>query len=347
MKICWFGIYNKDYSRNNILIAGLKENGVEIIECHENWNERFRYFKLIKKLLALKNNYDVVYAAFPAQISTIIAKIFSSKKVVMDAFFSMYDAMVYDRREISWWRPRALKFLFLDWLSAFLADMVITDTNSHCDFWAGWRFINKNKIKVVYLGINDSLVFPQKISSPYQDKFLVQFYGNYIPLHGAMKIVQAAEILKNDQSIKFRIIGKGQEREKVEQFIKTKKLDIDLVDRVQYSELVKLINQTDVALGIFGNTPKSDRVIPNKVYEGMAAKKPVITKDSPAIRELFSEKELMIIENTPEVLARAILELKNNEQLREEIAQNGYIKIKKDLTQKSVARTLIKYINLL
>ena len=35
MRVCYFGTYRAEYSRNQIMIEGLRRNGVEVIECHE------------------------------------------------------------------------------------------------------------------------------------------------------------------------------------------------------------------------------------------------------------------------------------------------------------------------
>ena len=35
MRVCYFGTYRVRYSRNQIMIEGLRRNGVEVIECHE------------------------------------------------------------------------------------------------------------------------------------------------------------------------------------------------------------------------------------------------------------------------------------------------------------------------
>ena len=48
IKVCYFGFYNPDYSRNRELIRGLKENGVEVIECKQNPKEKNKYWNLLK-----------------------------------------------------------------------------------------------------------------------------------------------------------------------------------------------------------------------------------------------------------------------------------------------------------
>src|ERR1035437_3917925 len=99
MKICWFGIYDASYSRDDILMSGLRFHGAEIVECHADWRDKNRYKILRKKLRSIKSECDVIYAAYPANIPAIVAKILTRKPVVMDALYPMYDAVVNDRKE--------------------------------------------------------------------------------------------------------------------------------------------------------------------------------------------------------------------------------------------------------
>ncbi len=340
MKICWFGIYRADYSRNDILMSGLRMNDTEVIECNEDWKDKSRYRKLIKKIRALGNEYDILYAAYPATIPVILAKIFQRKPVVMDAFYSMYDAVVNDRKEVSRWSFRALKLLLLDWASIMLADYVITDTAEHANYWSSWLFVNPKKIFPLHLGVNDKIYFPlpeKEISAV----FRVHFHGTYIPLQGIEKIVEAARILKDDPTVAFTFIGSGQLSKKIEALIAKYELkNIERIGRISPEDLNRHINKGDVVLGIFGDTEKTLRVIPNKVYEGMAARKALITMDSPAVREVFSDKELLMIGNDGESIAKAIKHLQSDSTLRDRLAEAGYTKIMKDLTPKPLGAKL-------
>ena len=64
--------------------------------------------------------------------------------------------------------------------------------------------------------------------------------------------------------------------------------DIRFIDWIQYEQLPKAISAADVCLGVFGKSAKAARVIPNKVFQVLASQRPLITMDSPAIREIVS-----------------------------------------------------------
>jgi glycosyltransferase involved in cell wall biosynthesis len=53
--------------------------------------------------------------------------------------------------------------------------------------------------------------------------------------------------------------------------------------------LPQRIASYDIALGIFGTTAKAPLVIPNKIFHYAACAKPIVTIDTPAIREVFTD----------------------------------------------------------
>lgn len=325
VKVCWFGIYNPQYPRNDILMSGLRENGVEIVECHADWRSRTRYLELCRKFRSLdKRSFDVVYAAYPATLPVMVAKLMTRKPVVMDAFYGMYDAVVNDRHEIPWYHPRALRLWLLDALSVFFADYLVVDTAEHGKFWSAYPLVTKKKIRVIPVGAQTGVYFPKPIKKD-KDTFLVSFHGFFIPLQGVDKIVEAANLLRDDPAIRFRLIGSGQLSKRVVELIQKYGLtSIEQIPRVSPQEVNDYSQEADVILGIFGDTRKAYRVVPNKVYEGLALKKAVITMDSPAEREFFTDDEIMLVANTPRAIADAILSLKNDRARCIALAECGH-----------------------
>jgi len=120
--------------------------------------------------------------------------------------------------------------------------------------------------------------------------------------------------------------------------------NINFINPVPYEKLKDYLNEADICLGIFGNTEKAQRVIPNKIYEALAAGKPIITAKSLAAEELFKNYKNILFCNSADFkdLAKKILELKNNQLLRKQIAQNGYQLFKEKLTPQKIAEDLLK-----
>ncbi len=81
-----------------------------------------------------------------------------------------------------------------------------------------------------------------------------------------------------------------------------------------------------MCLGVFGTTPQSMMTVQNKIYEGLAMARPVITGDSPTIRRaLVHGEHLYLCERAnPQSLAEAILALKAAPGLRQRLAENGH-----------------------
>src|SRR3990167_10336608 len=96
MTVLYFGTYDPEYSRNAVLISGLRQSGVEVIECRDSSPGIRKFINLFKKHRQLKNQYDVMVVVFLGQQIVPFAKIISRKPIVFDAFLSLYDSNVFD-----------------------------------------------------------------------------------------------------------------------------------------------------------------------------------------------------------------------------------------------------------
>lgn len=337
LTICFFGVYNPNYSRNQVLIRGFKENGVNVIECQSNQPGFKKYFEIIKKHKRVKGKYDVMLVAFPGHLVMFLAKILCRKKIIFDVFVSLYDSVVLDRKAVD---PKSIKakwFWFLDWFSALMADVLLIDTNAHIDYFYNKYKIQKNKFIRVWVGTDDEIMKP--IPSKQKNKKLsVCFYGSGQWLQGFTYLGEAAELLKNE-NIEFNIIG----TRLIGHLKKYESKKFVLHENVDYSVLADYIAKSDISLGIFGDTKKALRVIPNKVYDALASRVALISGESPAMCELFKDKENVLFCRLADArdLADKIMELKNNQELREKIGSNGYQLFLNKLTPKIICQGLL------
>ncbi len=340
MTVCYFGIFDENYNRNKVLIFGLKENGVDVIFCQSRQIGLFKYFELVVKHWKIRNKYDFMIVAFPGHQCMILARLLTRKKIFFDAFVSLYDSLVFDRGQVKKNSFKARYYFLLDFFSCSLADKILLDTNAHVKYFIETFKLNKDKFIRVFVGshikmhnnVKNDECKPKKV-------FTVHFHGNNIPLQGVGTIIKAADLLTKED-VMFNIVGP------ISNDVIGVHQNINFIDSLAYSDLVKQISVADVCLGIFGQSDKAQRVIPNKVFEALAMGKPIITGDSPAARELLINGENVLFCDVGDHydLAQKILLLKNNVRVRQLIAMNGFDLFSKILTPRIIVKSFLKNI---
>lgn len=358
MKILFFGIYDLNdptAARTRNILRGIRERGVEVYECNARERSLKRFWILFKKYFKIRKDFDLIFVAFSGvQIVmplVICIKIISGKRIVIDPMISLYDTVVHDRKIYKKRNLKAMYYYFLDWISFKFADLIILDTYEHIKYIANFFKIPEKKFRRILICKDEEILHPLNInrtpstdSSDKAENFKVFFCGYFIPLQGIEYIIKAAKILERENII-FDIVGKGQEYFKITRLTESLNLkNVNFIGAVPYEELGSYMAETDVILGIFGGEGKALRVIPNKAYDAVAVKKPLITGRTPAIIEVFKDRENVLLVNPADEqdLAEKILELKNNPELRKKIAENGYKLFKEKLNRKVLTEELIK-----
>ena len=352
MRVLYFGTYDPNYVRNWVLINGLKRNGVEVLECRDKLS-KLGLLKLAFGYLKIKKDFDVMVVGFPGQEVMFLARLLTlrlfsrqaRKPIIFDAFTSHYGGYILDRQKFSKNSFHAYYYRFLDKWSCRLADMVLLDTNAHINFFIKEYNLSKEKFRRVWVGVPTEKIEIVGVKSE-ADRFRVVFLGTYIPLHGVEFIVKAAKILESYPDIIFTLIGNGQEKKKIEHLVKELGLkNIIFHGMLSIESLRQEMANSDVCLGIFGASPKTFLVIPNKIYEAVALGKPVITADTEAIRELFDENDMMLVPNAnAEALAVAVIKLKNDTVLKDKLAASAHKKFLTLLTYPVIGKELVNII---
>lgn len=357
LTVCYFGTYRSEYSRNRIMIEGLRKNDVKVIECHENlWigiNDRVAavekgifnlklwkrmgttYFRLIRKFFNLQD-FDVLVVGYPGQLDVVFAKILSvlkRKPLVWDIFMSTY--LVSMERALNKKNAFSVKLLkFLEYIAIRLPNKLINDTSQYIDWFNKTYKIPKNKFCLVPTGADNDVFFTKNfIEYKPKDNFTVLYYGTYIPNHGIPYIIEAVKLLKDSPSIKFEFIGDGPElqysKEKIQEYGLS---NIQLLSWMDQQELKNHIIKADVILGAFGKTPQSLMTVQNKIYEGLAMGKLVITGQSEAIESTFENFSELIFCNRddPLDLSNTIKQIKEDPQKINQISKKGYLFFKKN-----------------
>jgi len=371
MRVCYFGTYRDDYSRNKIIIESLKKASVDVIECHEKlWESIDQRVSLVKFgpnfiflvqalkvyiLLAIKyyqlcRNCDVIFVGYPGHFDVFfawaLAKL-TKKPLILDFFMSL--SLISKERELDKENKMMVKFLeYVECLGLRLPDLIIQDTDEYKKWLIkNYRLNNGEKIKIVPTGANDN-VFVRRQQSRHKLKrnFTVLYYGTYIPNHGTQIIIEAASLLREYPEIEFIMVGRGPDLRLCKQLVSDYHLtNVKFIDWMEQNNLVRLISNSDVCLGAFGKTPQSLMTVHNKIYECLAMGKAVITGISPATEHAFANyKEIYLCERTPRSLADAIKTLYLDPCLRENMAENGYKAFLEKFSTAKIGQLLLSYL---
>jgi glycosyltransferase involved in cell wall biosynthesis len=346
---CYFGTYRENYSRNQMMIAGLRLNNVTVIECHETlwhgiedriqtvsggwmkpsfwWRFLSTYWRLLKKINKI-GDFDIIIVGYPGQFDVLLAKVISwckHKPLVWDIFMSIYLISVERGMEES--NKFTIKFMHqIEGLAVKLPNLLILDTTEYVKWFTQNYGIASERFRLVPTGADNRIFYPMQNDPAGSGEFQILYAGTFIPNHGVMYIVEAAKLLM-DSPIIFILIGNGPDYSKAKQFVDQNHLiNVRFIEWMEKKELVKQYIQADVCLGAFGTTPQSMMTVQNKIYEAMAMEKPVISGDSPAVRQVFIHGEHIYIcqRASGQSIANAVISLFNNPSLRSQIAQNGY-----------------------
>ncbi len=369
-RVVHFGTYSmkEGYPRNSVIEKAIEATGAEVIRCHrDSWgnaSSRTRditsvaagitrilrlitaWFSLSWEYLTNTPDHALVLVGYPGHLDIFIAKILGrirSKPVVLDAFLSVYEAVVEDRKLADKHSLKAKLLKLLDRASSGVADVVLMDTQAHIKYYHDVIGVDIKRFVRVFVSAEEKY-FNTTNQSFTIDPGKVLFFGSFLPLHGADVIVKAAGILKDHSNIKFTMIGDGPEWQRCRNMAQASGAKISWKrEWIDYRELANLISHAGVCLGIFSEGGKAARVIPCKAFNVIATGRPLITADTTASREAFKhgENAFLIPPGNPKKLAEAILTLCNDKALRDRISKGGIATFRDRFSKKALGNNLV------
>ncbi len=310
MKLLAWGTFDLGKPRLRLLLEGLRENGIGVDACNVDiwagiedksqvkgaarmlriaWQAARAYPRLLLGFLR-NDDVDAVLLGYPGLLDILILWPFARarrKPLVLDAFISVYNTVVEDRQLLSRVNPLRGILFVVEWLALRAATIIVTDTRAHAEYFSIRYGVPAKKFTVVEVGAESVFSLRNTPRSPSAGAPRVLFYGQFIPLHGIETIVRAAA---RADGIVFRIVGVGQEHARMRKLATELNCKtIEWIDWIDYEHLPDEIHGADICLGIFGETDKAARVIPNKVFQVVACGRPLVTADTPPVRDFLGD----------------------------------------------------------
>jgi glycosyltransferase involved in cell wall biosynthesis len=370
LRVCYFGTYRSNYSRNQIMIEGLRRNNVEVIECHEQlwydikdriqvasggwlrpaflWRAIRTYYRLILAHRQVED-YAIMVLGYPGQLDVWLARVLTwlrRKPLVLDVFMSIY--LIASERGL------VARYPFTGWLihlaekwACRLPDRLILDTAEYVEWFCQTYGLDPNRFYLVPTGADDRVFRPLPVPKRCDEKFDLVYYGTFIPNHGVLNIVEAARILQDEPDIRFELIGEGPTKTEALALARRHGLgNVTFPGWVDKDELPRRVARADVCLGVFGTTPQSQMTVQNKIYEGLAMKKPVITGDSLTVNKALTHGQHVYLceRNNPQSLANAILTLRDDPALRDRLAEAGHRRYQREFTTAALGQLIAEHL---
>lgn len=343
-----FGHFDPGYARNRILAKALRRAGASVLEIADRRRFVARTPRLARAGWAA--NPDVILVGFAGHSDVATAKLLSLRRrvpVVLDALVSLWETNVLDRQLVAPHGLAQYRLRLTDRVACRLADAVLLDTGTHIEWFRAAFGIPAGKLHRIWVGADDELMTPCDVRRA-DGRFTVFFYGSFIPLHGIEHILGAAARLQaQDPEIRFVLCGSGQTLPAMRHLAASRDIvNVEFLDRRPVPELRRLICDSDVCLGIFGNSSKARSVIPNKVFDALACARPVITGDTPAAHESFTHRKDVWLCRAGDAaaLADAITTLKSDPGERAGIAAAGHELFKRRFSLDAIAGDVARVI---
>lgn len=340
VKVAYLFIHDANYPRNRLVREHLGKAGaqVDMFPADSIGVRNPLAPAYIRKLIAILVNYDLaVVSEFQLRyaLAVGIAAKLSRTKLVVDGFVGRYETAVGDWGQVSNFSLKSIVYRAIDASSLFVADIFVIDN----EFRAG-LIRSTNIARMFHKRVTSLPVGAPPWAAPRMQTTSVRptsplnvlYYGNYIPLHGVEVVLAGVAEYASKHPIKLQLIGNGVHRQKFER--EAARLGIsnvcDFRDPVDEQDLAPIIAASEVVLGVFGESPKAKSVIANKVWQGLAMGKRVLTRDSPALRELdfVNPNQLLTIRPEASQMADAFFKIAS---LKEDLALHDFPKTNTDL----------------
>jgi len=159
-----------------------------------------------------------------------------------------------------------------------------------------------------------------------ESRFVVLYAGAHGMSNDLDVVLDAAERLKNENAIRIVLLGSGKEKPGLQADAEKRYLDnIVFLPPVAKLEMHKALSAANACLAILKPIELYKTTYPNKVFDYMAAGRPVILAIDGVIRKVVEQAQagLAVPPGDPEALASAIRELAADPQKCRTMGMNG------------------------
>lgn len=286
-------LYNTETSNN------LKESLNSEISTKLFSLEQYGLFKRIYIFSRMLKEYDLVHSCLEvSNLYVSLCKLFIKGQTKFVASFHGTDGIYIDDNEL---REEFNKYGFkqkivhtnIQNFSLRLLDKYIAVSKSTADFLINKRKLDKNKIDIVYQGLDLKSNYANKYSRKdlrkkfniADEDFLLGYFGRFSYAKGLENLIESfAEVSKSYGNVKLILIGEGELESRLQSIVK----QYNLSDKIIFSGFKSDINEYYKILDLY-IMPSLSEGVNLSLLEAMYNKVLVLTSDAGGSKEVIKD----------------------------------------------------------
>ncbi|WP_017548154.1 glycosyltransferase family 4 protein [Salinicoccus carnicancri] len=337
---------------------------VKVLRCHvsEGYNKNFigrlfGYFSFnLSSTFALfkVKKADVIVVTSPplfVGITGIIAKTLKRKPLIFEVR-DLWPESAIDTGILTS-RPIIQLAYLIEKFSYKAADRINVLTPAFKNKLVVDKEVSEDKIIYIPNGADSDIFIPKEdvgwVREKYQlkDKFIITYMGAHGLANNLISLLKAAKKIKNiDQDVHFMLIGDGMKKKELVEYANQHGLDnVTFIDAQPKESMPDFCNTSNLCTAILQDNDTFKTVYPNKVFDYMSCKKPILLGIDGIARDLVEKNDagIYVSPNNTDEMVDTILSLKGNRKRLNEMGINGYNFVVENFERKTLAKKYISH----
>ena len=191
--------------------------------------------------------------------------------------------------------------------------------------------------------LDDGAVFRRQINL--DDAYIILYSGAHGASNDLEIILEAARITAFDARIVYVLVGDGKEKPALQQFTeKWEMRNVFFIPPVAKEEMKGVLAAADACVAILKPLELYKTTYPNKVFDYLAAGRPVLCAIDGVIREVIETAEagVFVTPGDPAALADSVLKLSNAPEAARKMGMNGRAYVEQHFNRRDIAAQMEK-----
>lgn len=200
-------------------------------------------------------------------------------------------------------------------------------------------------------GETDVTSWRNKLTGRPDEDFVIGFVGSVKPWHGVDLLMETtAQLVKTDSTYSMCVVGNGDKDYESQLHTQCNKLhlsdNVTFTGAVAFEDVSHVLKSMDVLVAPYPDLANF-YFSPLKLFEYMAAGKPIIASDIGQITNLLEHEKtaLLVPPGNPEAMADAICRLRNDANLSRSLSMNALIEVRSNHTWRRRLDTVVGIFN--